>query len=110
MLIAVGSSLYFALAMAATTVMFLAWSGPSPSQLSATRRQAAALGAALLGVKGMASALIADAGVGFHGLIRASPLGWVEELQPLTSPKASGFPAYRRLHCLACHLRDDPRR
>jgi ABC-2 type transport system permease protein len=31
--------------------------------------------------------LIADAGVGLHGLIWASPLGWVEELRPLTSPR-----------------------
>ncbi len=31
--------------------------------------------------------MIADAGVGLHGLIWASPLGWVEELQPLTAPQ-----------------------
>ena len=31
--------------------------------------------------------MIADAGVGLHGLIWASPLGWVEELRPLTAPQ-----------------------
>jgi ABC-2 type transport system permease protein len=30
--------------------------------------------------------MVAGAGVGLHGLIWASPLGWVEQLQPLTSP------------------------
>jgi len=83
--IAAGSSLYFALAMVATAVMFLAV-GSVTSQLAATRRQAASIGAALLGVS-YALRLIADAGVGFHGLIWVSPLGWVEELQPLTSPQ-----------------------
>ena len=83
--ISVGPSLYFALAMVATAVMFLAV-GAVTSQLAATRRQAASCGAALLGVS-YAVRLIADAGVGLHGLIWASPLGWVEELQPLTSPQ-----------------------
>ena len=81
----VGPSLYFALAMVATAVMFLAV-GAVVSQLFATRRQAASCGAALLGVS-YSARLIADAGVGLHGLIWASPLGWVEELQPLTSPQ-----------------------
>ncbi len=83
------SSLYFALAMVATAVMFLAV-GAVTSQLAATRRQAASIAAALLGVS-YALRLIADAGVGFHGLIWASPLGWVEELQPLTSPQPLAF-------------------
>ena len=30
--------------------------------------------------------MVADAGVGLHGLIWVSPLGWVEELRPLTDP------------------------
>ncbi len=80
-----GSSLYFALAMVTTAVVFLAV-GAVTSQLAATRRQAASFGAAFLGVS-YALRLIADAGVGLHGLIWASPLGWVEELQPLTTPQ-----------------------
>ena len=87
--ITVGSSIYFALAMVATAVMFLAV-GTVTSQLAATRRQAASIGAAFLGFS-YALRLIADAGVGLHGLVWISPLGWVEELQPLTSPQPLAF-------------------
>lgn len=83
--IAAGPGLYFALAMVATPVMFLAL-GALTSQLGATRRQAASYAAVGLGLA-YAVRLIADAGVGLHGLIWASPLGWVEELQPLTAPQ-----------------------
>ena len=83
--IGAGPSLYFSVAMVATAAMFLAV-GAVTSQLAATRRQAASFGAAFLGVS-YGLRLIADAGVGLHGLIWASPLGWVEELQPLTSPQ-----------------------
>ena len=83
--IAAGQGLYFALAMVATAVMFLAV-GAFASQLAATRRQAASYAASVLGVS-YAVRVIADAGLGLHGLIWASPLGWVEELQPLTAPQ-----------------------
>jgi len=82
--IAAWPALYFALAMAATAVMFLAV-GALTSQLAGTRRQAAAYAAWVLGVS-YAVRLVADAGLGLHGLIWASPLGWVEELRPLTAP------------------------
>ena len=80
-----GAALYFALAMVATAVMFLAV-GAVTSQLAATRRQAAAYAAVILGVL-YAVRMVADAGVGLHAMIWASPLGWVEELQPLTTPR-----------------------
>jgi ABC-2 type transport system permease protein len=83
--IAAGPSLYFALAMVATAVMFLAV-GALTSQLGATRRQAASYAAVFLGLS-YAVRMIADSGVGLHGLIWASPLGWVEELHPLTAPQ-----------------------
>ncbi len=83
--IAAGPGLYFALAMVATAAMFLAV-GALTSQLAPTRRQAASYAATVLGVS-YAVRMIADAGVGLHGLIWASPLGWVEELQPLTAPQ-----------------------
>lgn len=83
--IGAGPSLYFSLAMMATAAMFLAV-GAVTSQLAATRRQAASFAAIFLGVS-YGVRLIADAGVGLHGLVWASPLGWVEELQPLTSPQ-----------------------
>ncbi len=79
------SALYFALAMVATAVVFLGI-GAVTSQLAATRRQAASLAAVVLGIS-YALRLIADAGVGLHGLIWVSPLGWVEELRPFTAPQ-----------------------
>jgi ABC-2 type transport system permease protein len=82
--IAPGAALYFAVAMVATAVMFLAV-GALTSQLAATRRQAASYAAWFLGAS-YAVRMIADAGVGLHALIWLSPLGWVEELRPLTAP------------------------
>jgi ABC-2 type transport system permease protein len=83
--IAAAPALYFALAMVASAVMFVAV-GALTSQLGATRRQAASYAAVFLGLA-YAVRMIADAGVGLHDLIWASPLGWVEELQPLTAPQ-----------------------
>jgi len=83
--IAAGPALYLALAMVATAVMFLA-AGALTSQLAATRRQAAAYAAWFLGAS-YAVRMIADAGVGLHALVWVSPLGWVEELRPLTAPQ-----------------------
>jgi len=59
--------------------------GAVTSQLAPTRRQAAGYAAAFLGVS-YSLRMAADAGTGLHGLIWASPLGWVEQLQPLTGP------------------------
>ena len=42
--------------------------------------------AAFLGIS-YAARMVADSGVGLHRLIWVSPLGWVEELQPLTAPQ-----------------------
>lgn len=83
--IAAGPTLYLALAMVATAVMFLAV-GALTSQLAATRRQAASYATVFLGVS-YALRMIADAGVGLHWMIWTSPLGWVEELQPITAPR-----------------------
>ncbi len=83
--IAAGPGLYFALALVSSAVMFLAL-GALTSQLAATRRQAAAAAAVLLGVS-YAVRMVADAGIGLHGLVWVSPLGWVEELRPLTAPR-----------------------
>lgn len=80
----VGASLYFSLALVATALMFLTV-GALTSQLAATRRQALTLGGWFLGYCYLVR-MVADSGVGLHGLVWASPLGWVEELQALTSP------------------------
>jgi ABC-2 type transport system permease protein len=83
--IAAGPAMFLALALVSSAVMFLAV-GTLTSQLAATRRQAAAYGAGVLGVS-YAVRMVADSGVGLHSLRWASPLGWVEELQPLTAPR-----------------------
>jgi ABC-2 type transport system permease protein len=83
--IAAGSGLYFAVALIAAPAMFLGV-GALTSQLAPTRRQAAALAGWFLGGSYLLR-MVADAGVGLHGMIWVTPLGWVEELQPLTSPQ-----------------------
>jgi ABC-2 type transport system permease protein len=83
--IAAGPALYFALALVASAVMFLAV-GALASQLAPTRRQAASYAAAVLGVS-YAARMVADSGTGLHWLIWISPLGWVEQLQPLSAPE-----------------------
>ncbi len=83
--IGAGPGMFFALTLVACPVMFLA-AGTVTSQLAATRRQAAGYAASFLGVS-YALRMIADAGIGVHGLIWASPLGWTEELAPLTAPR-----------------------
>jgi ABC-2 type transport system permease protein len=81
----VAASLYLALALVASAVMFLAV-GAVASQLAPTRRRAAGVAAAALGVS-YGLRMVGDAGVGAHWLVWVSPLGWVEELRPLTDPR-----------------------
>ncbi len=83
--IGVGPALYFALALVAAPIMFLAV-GALTSQIGATRRQAASYAGVVLGLS-YGLRMVADAGIGLHGLVWASPLGWVEELGPLTTPR-----------------------
>ncbi|HZM54282.1 MAG TPA: ABC transporter permease subunit [Acidimicrobiales bacterium] len=84
-----GPGLFLAVALVSSAAMFLAV-GALTSQLAATRRQAAAHAAVVLGVS-YAVRMVADSGVGLHWLRWASPLGWVEELQPLTGPRPAAL-------------------
>ena len=77
-------ALFLAVAIVAAAAMFLAV-GTLASQFAATRRQASAYGGAVLGVS-YALRMVADSGTGLGWLRWTSPLGWVEELQPLTAP------------------------
>jgi ABC-2 type transport system permease protein len=79
----VGQSLFFAFALVASAVMFLAV-GSLASQLAATRRQAATYGGAALGVS-YALRLVADSNTRFGWLRWATPLGWVEQLRPVVA-------------------------
>lgn len=78
----VSGSLFYATAVTASAAMFLAV-GAVGSQLGATRRQANGLAAAVFGVSYL-TRMVADSGTGLAWLRWASPLGWVENLRPLT--------------------------
>ncbi|MFI5036736.1 MAG: hypothetical protein ACHQFZ_11110 [Acidimicrobiales bacterium] len=75
---------FFSLTVVAGAAMFLAV-GALAGQLAATRRQAAGYAAAVLGVA-YALRMVADSDAGLAWLRWASPLGWIEQLRPLTSP------------------------
>ncbi len=83
--IATGSMAFFAIAVVSSAAIFLA-AGALASQVAATRRQAAGYAGAALGVS-YALRMVADSGTGLAWLRWATPLGWIEELQPLTSPR-----------------------
>ena len=83
--IGVGAALYFALALVSGAIVFLAV-GALAGQIAATRRQAAACAGAALGVS-YALRMVADSGIGLDWLRWATPLGWVEQLQPLSTPR-----------------------
>jgi ABC-2 type transport system permease protein len=80
----IGESLFFALALVCSAAVFLAV-GALTSQMAATRRGAAAYAGYVLGAC-YALRMVADSGIGLEGLRWATPLGWVELLQPLTAP------------------------
>jgi ABC-2 type transport system permease protein len=81
----VQSSLFTATAAVASAAMFLAV-GALCSQLAATRRHAAGLAAAVLGVAYLIR-IIAYSGESMRWLRWATPLGWVDELRPLTGSR-----------------------
>ena len=80
------ASLFLATALAASAAVFLAL-GAFTSQLGTTRRQAASVGAAVLGVA-YALRMVADSGTHLSWLLSVTPLGWVEELRPLTGSRS----------------------
>ncbi len=81
----VGASLFLAVAAVAATGMFVAV-GAVCSQLAATRRRAAELAAGVFGVAYLLRA-VAASGTSLRWLRWASPLGWVDELHPLTGSR-----------------------
>ncbi len=78
----VGQSLLFAVAVVAGAAMFAAV-GAVASELMPTRARAAGVSAAVFGAAFMLRAL-GDASSSAHWLVYVSPLGWVEQLHPLT--------------------------
>lgn len=87
--IGAGPMAYLAAAVVSSAGVFLAV-GALASQLAATRRQAAAYAGAALGVA-YALRMVADSGAGLDWMRWTGPLGWVEELRPLASPRPLAF-------------------
>lgn len=83
--IAASSMVFYAFTVVVGGAMFLAL-GALLSQIAATRRQAAGYSAAILAAA-YALRMVADSGSDLGWLRWASPLGWIEELQPLTAPR-----------------------
>lgn len=75
------ASLFFALSLAASAALFLAIAAVA-GQLAPTRRQAASVAGGVLGAAYLIRA-VADSGTHLEWLRWASPLGWVENLNPL---------------------------
>lgn len=78
----VGESMFFALALVASTAGFFAV-GALASQIAPTRRRAAGIAAGVFGIFFLLRA-IGDAAPSAHWLTYLSPLGWIENLRPLT--------------------------
>ena len=77
-----GRSLFFALVVVASAAMFAAI-GAVASEIMPTRSRAAGVSAMVFGAAFMLRAL-GDATSSAHWLVYVSPLGWVEQLHPLT--------------------------
>jgi ABC-2 type transport system permease protein len=87
--IGVGASLYFATALLAATAMFMAV-GLLAGQLAATRRDANLIGAGVLAASYLVR-MAADSSPELAWLRWLSPLGWIEELRPLTGSQPLAF-------------------
>jgi ABC-2 type transport system permease protein len=85
----VTASLFFAIALSASAALFMAV-GALCSQLAATRRQAAGLGSAILGIA-FVLRMVADSGSTLRWVRWTTPLGWIEALQPLLHSNALPF-------------------
>jgi len=84
-----GASLFLAAAIVAAAAMFMAV-GMLVSQLAATRHDANLIGAGVLAASYLVR-MAADSDPGLAWLRWASPIGWIEELRPLTGSRLSAF-------------------
>jgi ABC-2 type transport system permease protein len=87
--IGVGASLFYATAVVAAAAMFMAV-GVLASQVAATRHDANLMGAGVLAVSYLIR-MAADSDPRLGGLRWASPIGWIEELRPLTGSRWPAF-------------------
>jgi ABC-2 type transport system permease protein len=87
--IGAGAALYFATALLAAAAMFMAV-GLLAGQLAATRRDANLIGAGVLAGSYLVR-MAADSSAELSWLRWLSPLGWIEELRPLTGSRPLAF-------------------
>jgi ABC-2 type transport system permease protein len=87
--IGAGAALFFATAAVASAAMFMAV-GMLTSQLFATRHDANLAGAGVLAASYLIR-MVADSSSAVTWLRWASPLGWIEELRPLTGSRPRAF-------------------
>ncbi len=87
--IGLGASLFFATAAVAAAVMFVAI-GMLASQLAATRHDANVIGALVLAASYLIR-MAADSDPRIGWLRWAGPIGWIEELRPLTGSRPLAF-------------------
>ena len=87
--IGAGAALFFVTALLAPAAMFMAI-GMLVGQLAATRRDANLIGGGVLAASYLIR-MAADSDPGLTWLRWASPLGWVEEMHPLTGSTPVGF-------------------
>ena len=83
--ISAGDAVFFALTITAGPAIGLAL-GAVSSQLAATRRQASGYAAGAIGIS-YALRMVADSGTGLTWLRWVTPIGWIEEMRPLTGPR-----------------------
>ncbi len=84
-----GPALFYATAVVAAAAMFMAI-GVLASQLAATRHDANLIGAGVLAVAYLIR-MAADSDPAIGWLRWASPIGWIEELRPLTGSRWPAF-------------------
>ena len=87
--IGLGASLFFATSIVAAAAMFMAI-GMLVGQLAATRHDANLVGAGILAASYLVR-MVADSDSALAWLRWASPLGWIEELRPLTGSRPFAF-------------------
>ncbi len=87
--IGLGASLFFATSAVAGAAMFMAI-GLFVGQLAATRRDANLIGACVLAASYLIR-MAADSDAGLAWLRWVSPIGWIEELRPLTGSRPFAF-------------------
>src|SRR5207302_858760 len=79
------AALFLVVALVAGPAVFLTV-GTAAGELASTRRQANIIGGAVVGGSYLLR-MVADSGSGLGWLRWATPLGWVEELRPLTGSR-----------------------